>query len=191
MTNKKGDIIGAAIHRIAMQGDSFSAAQIAADVGCSQSLLFRYYGTKDGLMSACFDTVCHELMGVLRGVEVPGRPDIEKVNRYIIRVWEAYCGYLGSNSHMARAYLFFVGRGMRFPKGYRNAGGVLRRMLGDDYHSIVSIYPDFGFIAEYMIMFSYAAATGLFVVHDMDSDDILNKVERILKHGICGYGRDR
>ena len=189
MANKKKEIIEAAIVRISEQGDSFSTSQIADDVGCSQSLLFRYYRTKEGLMLACFDEVCHELMSVLKGVELPAVPDVDRLNRYAIQVWRAYCGYLGSNSRKAQTYLFFVSRGIRFPRGYRSGGDVLRRMLGDAYEPIVKVYPDFLFIAEYIIMFSYAAATGHFIVQDMASEEIIGKLEKVLMYGICGYGK--
>ena len=38
-------------------------------------------------------------------------------------------------------------------------------------------------------MFSYAAATGHFIVQDMDSEEIIGKLEKVLMYGICGYGK--
>lgn len=188
MANKRDAIIDAAIGRISEEGGGFSTAQIAADAGCSQSLVFRYFDTKEGLMSACFERVCHELLQTLRGVAVPKDPDTDSVRAFMMDVWRAYCGYLESNTHMAKAYLFFVGRGRRFPKGYRRAEDVLRRILGDSHRVLRAAYPDFDFVAEYLIMFSYAAATGLFIDHAEDPETVLGKIEGILRYGICGYG---
>ncbi|MGN1045149.1 MAG: hypothetical protein ACI4Q9_04255 [Candidatus Methanomethylophilaceae archaeon] len=140
-------------------------------------------------MSACFDKVCRELILVLKRVPVPAKPDIESVNRYAVKMWKAYCGYLKSNNDAARAYLFFVSRGKRFYKGYGNVSIVLKRILEDDYEPIKKIYPDFDFMAEYLIMFSYAAATGLFMEHDPGVGGVMDKLERVLKYGICGYNR--
>ena len=189
MANRKNAIIEATIRRISTQGDTFSTSQIAEDVGCSQALVFRYYRTKEGLMSACFDSICHELVTVLRSVETPDNPDTEKVNLYAISVWEAYCGYLASKSHTARAFMFFVNRGMRFPRGYRTPEDVIRKILGEAYGPIMKVYPDFVFVADYIIVFSYVAATGLFEVHDIDTEEIMEKLDRIMRYGILGYGR--
>lgn len=43
MANKRDAIIDATIKRIAEQGGSFSTGQVASDVGCSQSLVFKYF----------------------------------------------------------------------------------------------------------------------------------------------------
>lgn len=67
MANKNEAIIDAGIRRIADHGPSFSTGQIASDLKCSQALIFRYYRTKEGLMSACFDRVCHELKLIPKG----------------------------------------------------------------------------------------------------------------------------
>ena len=187
MANRKGAIIDAVIDHIAREGDCFSTAQIAADVGCSQSLIFRYFETKEGLIAACFDRVCRDLLRVLKGVPHPTKYDVESINQYMLDTWKAYCKYLESNTQVAKAYLFFVGRGLRFPRGYRKEDSILRRILDDDYMPIKAVYPDFDFVAEYLIMFSYATATGLFTDHPMRTEEITEKIERILKYGIIGY----
>lgn len=190
MANKRKAIIEAAITRISEQGDNFSTGQVASDVGCSQSLVFRYFVTKEGLMSACFDQVCHELMQTLRDVTVPKVTDAESVRYFMIDVWRAYCGYLESNSHVAKAYMFFVSRGRRLPNGYSRTEDVLRRILGNAYGPVSSHYPDFGFVAGYLIMSSYVVAAGLFSDHPETAAETAEKVERILKYGIFGYHTD-
>ena len=189
MANKKEAIIDAGIRRIADQGPSFSTGQIASDLKCSQALIFRYYRTKEGLMSACFDRVCHELKLILKGVEVPSRLTKESIDMYMIDVWEAYCGYLESNSHIAKAYMYFVSTGRRFPHGYKTAEKVLRRILEEDYDRIVREYPDFKYAAEYIVMLSNIAATGKWIEWK-DDPDAVGKLDMILRYGILGLGRD-
>ena len=185
MVNKKREIVDATIRRIADMGNSFSTAQIAADVGCSQSLVFRYYKTKERLMSECFDAVCHELKLVIQEVEVPRNLTRESVDCYMIEVWDAYCAYLKNNGHIARAYIYFVSTGKRFPHGYRTAETVLKRILGDDYIRLKDVHPDFMFDAEYIVMMANAAATGMFVEWRNDPDTV-GKLDRILRYGILG-----
>ena len=186
MTNKKEAIVDAAVHRIAEQGSAFSTGQVASDLGCSQSLVFRYYRSKEVLMSACFDRVCHELKLVLKGVEVPRILTRESIDGYLIDVWEAYCGYLDSNSHIAKAYMYFVSTGRRYPHRYRSAETILKRILEGDYDRIVRVNPDFRYTAEYIVMLSNVLATGKFLEW-RDDPDAVGRVDRILRYGILGW----
>lgn len=86
MANKKGEIIDTTIRHIAERGDSFSTAQIASEIGCSQSLIFRYYRSKDHLMSECFDRICHELKVIFKSVNVPDVLVRESVIEYMVNV---------------------------------------------------------------------------------------------------------
>ncbi|MBE6527557.1 MAG: TetR/AcrR family transcriptional regulator [Thermoplasmata archaeon] len=190
MPNKKEAILETAVRYIAEQGGSFSTEQIASDLGCSQSLIFRYYHTKDGLMSACFDWICHELRLVLEEVEIPQVLSKESIDGYILDVWRAYCDYLESRNHVASAYMYFVSTGWKYPRGYGSAETVLEKILGDDYERITDVYPDFIFAAEYVIMISNVFAAGKFIEWKGD-EDAARKFEMILMHGIFGMDSER
>jgi AcrR family transcriptional regulator len=66
MACKKDFILETTIKHIAIFGGSFSTERIAGDVGCSQSLIFRYYHNKEELMRMCFDSICHDILEVLK-----------------------------------------------------------------------------------------------------------------------------
>ena len=106
----------------------------------------------------------------------------------MLDVWDAYCGYLGSNSHIARAYMYFASTGRRYPRGYPSAEAVLRGILGADYGRMEQVHPDFVFVAEYIIMLSNAVASGKFIDWrgDPDAD---GKLDRILRHGVLGLSK--
>lgn len=70
MFNRRELIIWSAIVRIAEQGDSFSTEQVAEDADCSQSPVFRYFGSRDGLMER-FVSVCRYILDSLRSVPIP------------------------------------------------------------------------------------------------------------------------
>ena len=61
---------------------------------------------------------------------------------------------------------------------------VLKMILEDDYERI-KVYPDFTFVAEYIIMMSNATATGYFIEWRKDPDAV-RKLDRILRYGIIG-----
>lgn len=187
MANKKAAIVDATIRRIAEQGNSFTTGQVASDLSCSQALIFRYYRTKEELLSVCFDRVCHELKVVLRGVSLPKTMTRDSINGYIVEVWRAYCDYLESNSHIARAYMYFVSVGRRYPHGYNSAEFVLRNLLEDDFEKINEAHPDFIFIAEYIIMISNVVAAGKNIEWKNDPDTV-RKLDLILRYGILGMG---
>ena len=190
MPNKKEAILETAVRYIAEQGGSFSTEQIASDLGCSQSLIFRYYHTKDNLISACFDWICHELRLVLKEVEIPRVLSKESIDGYILNVWGAYCDYLESKNHVASAYMYFVSTGWKYPRGYGSAETVLEKILGDDYERITEVYPNFIFAAEYAIMMSNVFAAGKIIEWKGD-EDAARKFEMILMYGILGMDSER
>lgn len=189
MANKKDAIVETAIRRIAEHGSTFTTEQVASDLGCSQSLIFRYYRTKEELMSACFDRVCHELKLILKGVELAPELNRDSVKRYMMVIWDAYCSYLESNTHIARAYMYFVSIGRRYPHGYKSSETVLKKILEDDYHRIIKVYPDFIFVAEYIVMLSNSTATWKFTEWSNDPD-VVGKLHRILMNGIMGMDKE-
>ena len=188
MTNKKEAILDATIDRIAEQGFSFSTVQITSDVGCSQSLVFRYFPTKEKLISESFNKVCRELELALKQVKLPDVLTRESLNDYIMEEWGVYCSYLSSNGRIAKAYLYFVAKGTRFPRGFRSAEAVIKRLLGNRYDMIMTVYPDFLFVAEYLLMVSNVVASGKFVDWRSQPDSIA-KLKDVLRNGIYGMGQ--
>ncbi|MBR1888561.1 MAG: TetR/AcrR family transcriptional regulator [Candidatus Methanomethylophilus sp.] len=185
MANKREAIVDATIRHIAEQGGSFPTSLIAEDVGCSQSLIFRYFGSKELLFSACFDKVCLELKEMVSQVELPSDINRNSMNDYLIRLWEAYAEYLQSNSQVARAYTYFISSGRMFPRGCRDADDVIRKILGDQLERIKRAYPDFVFVTEYIILVSNLVVTGNFL-ELKNMGEAMGKMGRVLKFGIYG-----
>lgn len=104
--------------------------------------------------------MCQQLKHVVKRVELPPQFTKDSVDQYLINVWNAYCGYLGSNTHIAKVYMYFVSTGRKYPYGYKSTELVLKRMLEEDYDRIVGVCPDFTIKAEYILMISNAMATG-------------------------------
>lgn len=130
MSNRKNEIIDATIRHIAMHGDSFSMAQVASDVGCSQSLIFKYYPSKEQLLNDCFDFIRLKLKEIFQRTTIPDRPDRESINRWMLDVWFAYSDFLKTNSHCAKAFVFFVSTNMNFPRRYESADSVIKTVVG-------------------------------------------------------------
>ena len=186
MTNKREQIIQSAIVRIAEQGGTFTTDQVAYDAGCSQSLVFRHFGSKEGLMEECFKRVCQEIIDILHFVELPDQLTKDSLNRYAMDIWNSLYRYLRSNSHIAKTYLFFITRWTRFPSGYRTPREVMQHILGDNHSKVISVYPEFDFMAVYLMVVANVAAAGPFQDWIIDNDDPLGKLDQILKCGICG-----
>lgn len=184
MTNKKIDIINAAIIRFIEDGDSFSTIEISKDVGCSQSLIFRYYGSKDGLIDACFDHICHDIRMHLETVPLPDEIDAYSFNRYMLDVWNAYLDYLESNSVYARAYVMCVSRGRRFPAKYGSPDKVLKRILQKHSDYIGDISGDSYFIAYYILILANGVALYLASTTNPDFEPVRQKINDVLMNGI-------
>ena len=187
MTNKREVILQSAIVRIAEQGDSFTTQQVAMDAMCSQSLIFKYFETKEKLMDECFIRVCRDTLDNLRSVKIPETLTKESLDSYAMEQWRTNYSYLRSNNHIARAYLFFIGRGRMFPEGFNNPKDALVRILGDKYEEIVQTYPDFLFIAGYLMVMANVVAAGPYREWISSvCEDPKERLELILRLGVQG-----
>ena len=81
-----------------------------------------------------------------------------------------------------------MAKGTRFPRGFRSAEAVIKRLLGDRYDMIMTVYPDFLFVAEYLLMVSNVVASGKFVDWRSQPDSIA-KLKDVLRNGIYGMGQ--
>ena len=189
MANRREQILQSAIARIAEEGEAFSTEDVAQDAVCSQSLVFRHFGSKESLMEECFLRVCQEVTDILAYVKLPEKLTKESLDAYAMELWDYCYTYLRSNSHIARTYLFFIRRGTRFPLGYRTPGDVMKRILGDRYGAVEEVYPDFDFVAGYLMVIANLTATGSFLDWIHDFDDPKDRLDRFLRYGILGGRR--
>lgn len=190
MTNKKPIIIRATIERLIKDGRSFSTEDVANDAGCSQSLIFRYYGTKDGLISACFDEICHEIRIELEKVPFPERIDPATIQCYMMDVWESYFNYLRSNRSHAKVYVACVSHGYRYPAGYDSPEAVLKRILDEHYDVFILKYPNTKLVAEYLILLANSVAIGLSSGWGNDIDDLNGVLKKMIMNGIMSQCND-
>ena len=192
MTNKKSTIIRATIERLIGEGTSFSTEDVAKDVGCSQSLIFRYYGTKEGLISACFDEICREIRIELEKVPFPKVIDSGNIQDYMMDVWETYFNYLRSNRSHARVYVACVSQGYRYPAGYDSPEAVLRRILDEHYDVVILKYPNTKLIAEYLILVANSVAIGLSSGWGNEVENLNEVVKQLIMNGIMSqcHGTD-
>ena len=187
MTNRRELILQSAINRIAEQGDSFSTEQVAQDASCSQSLIFRHFGSKENLMEECFARVCQNTLDNLCSVEKPKTLTKEALDNYAIDLWKTNYSFLRTNNQIARTYLFFIGKGRMFPKGYNNPRDALVRVLGDMYYEIVERNPDFIFIAGYLMVMANVVAAGPYREWISSVCKVPNeRLELILRYGVQG-----
>ena len=186
MTNRREQILSCAIERIAEDGEAFSTEGVAKDAMCSQSLIFRHFGSKQTLMDECFLRVCREITDIFGYVRLPDELTVDSLNTYAMELWDACYAYLRSNSHVARAYLFFIRRGHRFPDGYRTPGSLMKRILGRRYDDVIAVYPDFDFVAGYLMIIANVTATGSFLDWISDFDEPQSRLEAMISSGISG-----
>ena len=190
MTTRKPEIIEAAIQRYADEGSAFSTEDVARDVGCSQSLIFKYFGTKKGLISACFDEICHEIRLELDKVPFPERIDSHSVQRYMMDVWEVYFNYLRSNRSHAGVYVTLVARGYRYPVGYDSPEEVLKRILDEHYSTLIFKCPNAKLVAEYLILVANSVAIGLSTGWGNDVEDLNGLLKDMIMKGILSQCDD-
>ena len=98
---------------------AFSTKTVADESGCSEGLIFHYYGNKKNLLDSCYQFVCSEL---LKGLE--GRDD-----GTLRTFWEYYCEFMMDNEDMATFLLGYI----RFEGGKGILGDIFIERLNRDY----------------------------------------------------------
>ena len=184
MANKRVDIMEATISEYVRVGELLSTVDVARIAGCSQSLVFRYYPDKSTLIGASFDMICSEIRKVLEVIEFPKDDDGRSVSQYILKVWDAYIGYLMSNSVHARAYLALTSAGYKLPSRYGDPKKVVQRILRDHDVDPNSLGEDFGLLSQYIIVMSNAIAVLLADKDQKELERIMPRIQDMVMNGL-------
>ena len=182
--NRRQQIIEAAIERIAEDGIRFSTEDIARDIGCSQSLIFKYFERKGDLIQECFVVVCRKVSVVVSSVVAPAKYDYDSVIGYLMEIWDRFIDYMNDNTVYARAYVFFMAHGFVFPYQGERSEKAVRRILGDSYRPLVDAYPHLDMVFSYLILMANVIA--LQKSHETREDNVVNRdrLKEIILYGI-------
>ena len=120
MTLMKSIILRKTLSIVAKDGiRSFSVKTVAEESGCSEGLIFHYYGNKTNLIDSCYQFVCSEFIKGLEGHD----------DGTLRTFWEYYCEFMMDNEDMAMFILGYT----RHNGGKGRLGGIFIERLNKDY----------------------------------------------------------
>lgn len=120
MTLMKSIILRKTLSIVAKDGiKSFSVKTVAKESGCSEGLIFHYYGSKNNLVDSCYQFVCSEFT---KGLE-------EHDDGTLRTFWDYYCGFMMDNEDMAMFLLGYI----RHNGGRGKLGEIFIERLSKDY----------------------------------------------------------
>ncbi len=95
-------ILKAAITVISRDGiHNFSPKSVAEEAGCSEALIYHHFGTKRGLIDACYIHLSRELSEAMSSAD-PGE------GKRLAPIWRALFGFLGDDKDLARFILMYI-----------------------------------------------------------------------------------
>ncbi len=106
---RRTQLISATVDIVAESGLSAFTVKKAADkVGVSEALVFKYFGTKDELLYASFESVHKSIGNMLAGLDLlSGCKSMEDVYRVVKTYWMTYFDFLVKNGNATLFYFMY------------------------------------------------------------------------------------
>lgn len=162
MTTKKDQILDKTIEVLGRDGLHTSLKVVADELGCAESLIYRYYESNDNIKALCFRLICREIISNLQSIPFPEETTDEKIIAYIRKLWISYFAYLRDNPLKKRYYLLYTLTGHQFPEGYSSPKDVVSKILKENYTKFKALSGfDIEFISEYMISIANTVALAI------------------------------
>ncbi len=183
--NKRQDIIDVTIELYHLKGDSASLGDIAEAVGCSKTLILHYFGSRKGLMSSCFDSICHEIRLRFDLVDVPEDDTDSSMKEHMCRLWTAYLDYLRENPPKARFFIQYSHGNNPLPSKYKTPEAVMRRVLGERFDGLAD-NEDRLFEMAYMMAVANGIASFLYCdsFRMLNTDDLAERCLDLMMNGL-------
>lgn len=184
-TDRKEAIILKTIEIVSRDGLGTTTKAIMKEMGFSESLAYRYFESKEDLISQAFRRVCRDMIDFVKTVKFPDDPTPDNIMEYMKNSWMAYFTFLQENPEKGKFYLFYTESGHRFPEGYYSPQQVVVKILNKNYE-IFRLMKDYDveFIAEYVISIANVVALGVYKRWYGDENNIPEKLWDLIINGI-------
>lgn len=107
-TDRKTEILQVTMQIISESGlDTFSMKKVTERMGVAESLLYKYYPTKEILLYSAFENVHEEIGSLFDGVEIPTVSNKEELLEYAYTLWKRYFLFLVDNDYKTLFYFAY------------------------------------------------------------------------------------
>jgi AcrR family transcriptional regulator len=84
--------------------ENFSCSKAAVRAGCTERLLFVYFGTKENLLYQCYQQINDDIAAMFESLERPNYESYDHAVEGIRNVWFTYLQFLVANSYRTLFY---------------------------------------------------------------------------------------
>ena len=106
--DRKTEILQVTMRIISESGlDTFSMKKVTERMGVAESLLYKYYPTKEIQLYSAFESVHEEIGSLFDDVEIPTVSNKEEILEYAYTLWKRYFLFLVDNDYKTLFYFAY------------------------------------------------------------------------------------
>lgn len=192
--NRKAELIDATMQVVAETGlIAFSMKKVTNRVGVGETLIYKYFETREKLLYTCFESVHRQIAALFCKIDLPDIQTQEKVYETIHTLWMSYFSFLVQNSY--RTIFYFE---------YRDSSYIQQIMEGDEevrstyFRNFVGIFKTFenqfhiyGKMSGDFLWTYILDTTGIFAKRVIrgelpDTQESRENIWQLIFGGICG-----
>lgn len=193
-SNRKAEILDASMKVVCEYGlSSFTAKKVAAYMGISESLIYKYFVSKDKLLYNCFEVV-HKKVAALMGqiINMPVTAEISEVE-FIRQMWYSYFNLLVEEDY--RTIFYFSYRDSKYIDTVLEHNDEAVNSYFSGFAGIVDMFDNkyniFKRVDSHLVWTYILDTTGIFakrtIVGDLPkSSKNTDDIWRLIFGGICG-----
>lgn len=166
MDNKKDKILETTIHVMGNSGLHASMKDVVKQVGCSESLIYKYYKTRKKLMFACFNNICKEICLDLSTISPHKDPLKEEFKEYLHSIWITLYEYFKNNEEKRHFFVQYCSDFKLIPKNIK-ASCVIKNILGENYSILHEYFGD-----RVILIFGHMIFEAIFISSWLPNDEI-------------------
>ena len=103
--DRKNEFLETTMKIISESGlDNFAMKKVTLRMGVSESLLYKYYPTKEELLYSCFESVHKEIGGLFQETKFPMIESREELVHVVHDIWKKYFMFLVKNDYKTIFY---------------------------------------------------------------------------------------
>ncbi|MCH3977937.1 MAG: TetR/AcrR family transcriptional regulator [Candidatus Methanomethylophilus sp.] len=109
-----------------------SMKNVVKQAKCSETLIYKYYGTRKKLMFACFDSICNELRVELSVLSASDISSKEEFKNYIRGIWDILYQYFKNNEERRRFFAQYCSD-LKYDSKNTTILRIVKNILNDNY----------------------------------------------------------
>ncbi len=177
-SQRKSEILDASMKIACKYGlPAFTTKKVADHIGISESLIYKYFFSKDNLLYACYEVTHKNIAGLMsRIASIPKVMEISDID-FIRQMWVSYFEFLVKENY--RTVFYFAYRDSKYIKKIKEHDDEVANTYFSDFVSVINWFDtkyDFSGHIDRDILWTYILdTTGLFAKRTISGELSMSK----------------